>query len=375
MGNMCFTAKSQRRQRKFSKDFALRPCKFHSETSVCRELVKTKYTTLLIRAIRDSHFTCLLALIEAGADVNETTRYGEAPLHCHPFEHRLSYDKQPNEVHSRCIKLLVKKGADVNIRTQDGQLPLHKAAQANHVDCLELFVQLGADVHAKTDKGKTPFFAAAENGKYECIKKLIELGADVNIKDDENCPPVFFVAMKGFHECLKFLIQSGADVNCVSIKNFTSLMFAAWCDNKLSSKLCVKYLLRAGAHVNKINQFGQNALQISVATKTTFFFFQAECDDHYGKDVVILLLAAGETIEGTTVKRIHFNGYGNRTEDVPQYLQDFKKIQLSLKWACREAIRKKLIQLDPHTNLFIRVPKLRSPKILQSYLLYDMSVV
>ena len=97
--------------------------------------------------------------------------------------------------------------------------------------------------------------------------------------------------------------------------------------------------------------------------------------DYHGKDVIMLLLAAGETVEGNSVKRIHFNGYSyNYTQDVPQYLQDLKKIQLSLKWVCRDIIRKKLVQSDPHTNLFIRIPKLGLPKILQSYLLYDMSV-
>ena len=151
-------------------------------------------------------------------------------------------------------------------------------------------------------------------------------------------------------------------------------MFAAWCDNKPSGKLCVKYLLRAGAHVNKINQFGQNALQISAARTSTIYYSRVDYHNHYGKDVCMLLLAAGETIEGNTVKRFIFPEYDYCTEYVPQYLQDIRKIQLSLKWACREVIRKKLIQLDPHTNLFIRAPKLGLPKLLQSYLLYDMSV-
>ena len=88
----------------------------------------------------------------------------------------------------------------------------------------------------------------------------------------------------------------------------------------------------------------------------------------------MLLLAAGENIKGTTVDRINYGGYYNYTQDVPQYLQDFKKIQLSLKWACRETIRKKLIQSYPHTNLFVKVPVLGLPKPLLSYLLYDMSV-
>ena len=33
-----------------------------------------------------------------------------------------------------------------------------------------------------------------------------------------------------------------------------------------------------------------------------------------------------------------------------------------------------LLKLDPHENLFIRVPRLPLPKALQSYLLYDQSL-
>ena len=147
-------------------------------------------------------------------------------------------------------------------------------------------------------------------------------------------------------------------------------MFAAWCDNQLSGKLCVKS--RSSCEQNQ--QVGQNALQISAATETTFYYRPENYGDPYGKSVIMSLLAAGESILETQVDRISFSGYFSGTHDVPKYLQDFKKVQLSLKWACREAIKKKLIQLDPHTNLFIRVPKLGLPKILQSYLLHDMSV-
>ena len=440
MGNTCFPAKHQKLQEKFSEGIVLRPCKAHFDNSV-----KTKWTTLLAGPTFDSHLTCLAALIEAGADVNETSQQsGVTALHFHPLQDRLSYDQKLGDAHLQCIKLLVEKVADVNIRDKYGQLPLHRAAEADHVKCVELFVQLGADVNVKDNRGKTPLFVAAysgryecieklielgagvninvkdnkgetpllaatENGKHECIKRLVELGADVNLSNNDNHPPLIILAKKAFHSCLEFIIQSGAnvniqdhmkrtalieaackkdhtgiqilldsgaDVNHCTDNNLNALMFAAWCDQWRPSKgtLCVKILLKGGAHVNKINKFGQNALQISVASNTTFCDKKEDYGDHYGRDVIMLLLAAGESIKGTTVDRLNYDGRYIYTQDVPQYLQDYKKIQLSLKWACREAIRKKLIESYPHTNLFIKVPMLGLPKPLQSYLLYDMSV-
>ena len=184
---MCFSGKHRKIQRKFSKNAILRPCKAHSDKS---EDVTAKRITLLGGPTFDSHLTCLAALIEAGADVNETLGpgpTGHTPLHYHPLQHRLSYDDKIRGVHFQCIKLLVEKGADVNIRDQGGRLSLHNAARANHVNCVELLIKSGADVNAQDNSGKTPLFAAAENGRYECIEKLVQLGADVYIQDEDNC--------------------------------------------------------------------------------------------------------------------------------------------------------------------------------------------
>ena len=223
MGNICLPAKNKRLR--FSEKIVLRPCKAHSENS---ESVKAKWTTLLAGPTFDSHLTCLAALIEAGADVNETAQQsGITALHFHPLQDRLSYDRKLGDAHLQCIKLLVEKGADVNVHDKYGQLPLHRAAQANHVNCVELFVQLGADVNARDNKGETPLLAATENGKYECIKRLVELGADVKLGNKDDRPPLFILAKKGFHKCLKFIIQSGADVNIQDHMERTALIEAA----------------------------------------------------------------------------------------------------------------------------------------------------
>ena len=45
-----------------------------------------------------------------------------------------------------------------------------------------------------------------------------------------------------------------------------------------------------------------------------------------------------------------------------------------LKDMCRHAIRKHLVEIHPHENLFVRIPKLGLPDIVTKYLLYNMSV-
>ena len=91
---------------------------------------------------------------------------------------------------------------------------------------------------------------------------------------------------------------------------------------------------------------------------------------------VKLLLKAGLRINGRdmsfisdkVVKEFYAAGVTTiRDNQIPDYVkQDDEKRHL--KHLCREAIRKHLLELDPHENLFIRVPELGLPKSLTSYL-------
>lgn len=69
---------------------------------------------------------------------------------------------------------------------------------------------------------------------------------------------------------------------------------------------------------------------------------------------------------------------GEKTEDWMQitaarYLF-FDDLKLCLKHKCREAIRKHLLDLDPHSHLFGRIPQLGLPSLLTEYLLYDQTL-
>ena len=76
----------------------------------------------------------------------------------------------------------------------------------------------------------------------------------------------------------------------------------------------------------------------------------------------MILCAAGETIDETRF-------------DIPNYLKELnvESSKMNLSHICREAVRKHLINIDPHENLFHRVPKLGLPSALQKYLLYNVS--
>ena len=214
---------------------------------------------------------------------------------------------------------------------------------------------------------------AAIEGFLECLKLLIEAGADVNEVDDCGNSAVHYSTRCGTAECLKLLIEVGADVNLSNNEGYTALMGTA--PNKtrksvsaglllktdVNGKIAlIRQLLRAGAHVNKFNRFGQNALQTRIA-----------CNE--SKSSVVLLYAAGETIDSKTVIEYAEDGEIIGQQEVPEYLFH-RDLRLRLKHMCREAIRKHLIRVNPHSHLFGRIPQLPLPSTLTQYLVYDMTL-
>ena len=120
----------------------------------------------------------------------------------------------------------------------------------------------------------------------------------------------------------------------------------------------VRLLLKAGARINERDYLARNSLEYGITRKQKI-----------AKDLHLLLYAAGETLEGPTVPTNVARMYVN----IPKYFTELKE-NLDLKHLCRAAIRKHLIDLDPHEHLFLRIPQLGFPSILTEYMLINCSI-
>ena len=120
-------------------------------------------------------------------------------------------------------------------------------------------------------------------------------------------------------------------------------------DDGLDCLGSLKLLLRSGAKINLRNWLGLNALQFLLSREIS----------GVRVDLRRFLSAAGEaTKEGVTAE-----------DDLA--IPDEK---LELKHLCRVKIRQHLLSVDPQTNLFVAVPLLGLPPLMNSFLLYNMSV-
>ncbi len=223
------------------------------------------------------------------------------------------------------VKDLLEAGANANSPNRYGDRALSEASCYGGVQCMALLLEAGANANQADKWGQTPLWQAACRGNAACVKLLLEAGADVNNKQGKPILP---------------LVQCVDDFNCseADLVNF---------------EIILKLLLAAGANVNIPS--GQMQRQLGYSN-CLYTYFPLEVWN-MKKILHLLLFAAGE-------------------EDKEMVKRPPGWVDLDLMNQCRKVIRKHLLTLDPHTNLFMRIPQLQghTPQKYISYLLYNQSL-
>ncbi len=210
----------------------------------------------LVFATRANDLDSVKALLDAGADVNQTTGYGWSPLLV--------------ATQNRYYKLgayLIERGADVNLGNKGAWVPLYLATDNRNIESGDYPVRKGDMDHL------------------EFIKLLIEKGANVNarMKDstetrtvftnqwlDENGATAFLRASQsGDVVLMKLLLAHGADPKIATVLNVTALQVASgigwvegityeWSEDQTLE--AVKMLLDLGLDANAQADTGRTAL-------------------------------------------------------------------------------------------------------------------
>jgi ankyrin repeat protein len=286
----------------------------------------TGFTALLF-AVRAGSLDAVKALLDAGADVNDTLSDGESALvvaaanaHWEVANLLLDRGANPNRagagwnalhqtVHSRrpnlgytpgpvptgsldsieVVKKLIAKGVDVNARmTKNGM----KDGQRNRVNRL----------------GATAFFLGAKNTDLEVLKVLLAAGADVNIPSADGSTPLMVAA--GLHmwyvgedggslpgqedeafEVVKLCVERGADVNAASNIGETPLHGAAF----RGVNAIADYLVEKGAKLDAKDTRGWTPLYIANGLSYGDVFKQ---QPQTARLLEKLMIARGLSIEG-----------------------------------------------------------------------------
>jgi ankyrin repeat protein len=217
--------------------------------------------TPLLFATREGSFATVKALLEAGADVNQTSEFGWTALLV--ATQNRSY---------RLGEYLLEQGADPNIANAGGWNPLYIATDnrnieggdyptrkpdMDHLDFIKRLLASGANPNLRMrsstetrtvfthqwlyEEGATPFLRAAQSGDLVLMKLLLEHGADPSIPTEYNVTPLMVACGIGWvegvtyewsaqetYDTVKFLLDRGAEVNAQdTLDERTALMGAA----------------------------------------------------------------------------------------------------------------------------------------------------
>ena len=320
----------------------------------------------------DGRYECMDLLINAGADMNEALVYAAELGKIDNVKHllkagaKIDYLDQYGRTaltravypfkFTECARFLIEAGADVNACGTEGITAMAYVVETGDEALLRALIDAGINqcsVSKKLDKGDTVLMKAARKGNSTFVDLLIDAGADVNDVNSSGSTALMLAATFGHCACIITLMKAGADVNKVDNEGNTALIKATTFGYITTP---VPLLLQAGAKINIFNQQNQNALQHHI--------MMSGC---VNGGAVRLLVTAGETLEGGTST---VTNTGNQLINLGDYLEQ----EDTLKGRCREAIRKHLLELDPREHLFYRIPKIRLPAVITSFLLFGISL-
>jgi ankyrin repeat protein len=242
--------------------------------------------TALVFAVRANSLESVRALLKAGADVNQVTRYGWSPL-------LVATQNRYYQLGS----FLLDNGADPNVVTKGGWSPLYIAVDNRNIeggdypvpkpdmDTLEFITKLldkGASVNHRIQEstwfrtvftsqwvhedGATAFWRASQSSDLALMRLLLARGADPNIATNIGVTPLQVAAGIGWVEgvtyewskdanveTVKLLMELGNDPNAQAQTGRTALHGAG---HKGATRV-IQVLVDAGARVDQ-RDFGQN---------------------------------------------------------------------------------------------------------------------
>ena len=329
-------------------------------------------------------------------------------------------------------EFLVKPGVDVNIRRsarRANRTALMYAAGKGSSRCVKMLHDAGADVNADDKTGQTALFYASESYSRECVNALIAAGADVNKKDKKGCTALYYDLCAGHKVCLDVQLKAGADVIMagprisnllipalrisrdkivaqlieagVDVNDFVEsdhrargtndfdesyqraggtsnplicvAEYGAWSgghNKHTRATKCAQLLLKAGVHVNKkFKDLNALAWYCYNPESSAMVWYLDQKFRLLDETFIKLLYAAGEAVQCPVLE----HRTGRHALVGVEAVRRRKKCG-DLKDLCRVMIRTHLLNLDLHSNLFIRVPKLGLPEPTFQYLLYDMTL-
>ena len=210
-----------------------------------------------------------LALIAAGANVNQPQPDGSTPLHWAVYR-----------VDRELVAALLRRGAKAGTVNKYGASPLAEAAGVASVELAGMLLEAGANANVSNEDGQTPLMLAARTGNVPMARLLVQHGAEVNRRESyRQQSALMWAAAENHAEMVEFLVSQKAELD-VRAKStdwdtqisseprvqyrptggLTPLLYAA----RAGCLRCVASIVGAGANIDKPNPDGMTPMMMAL---------------------------------------------------------------------------------------------------------------
>jgi ankyrin repeat protein len=204
-----------------------------------------------------AHYAVVVALLDAGADINARGDGQLTPLH---------YAVKGSK--ARIAALLCEKGAELDLKDDRGCVPLYLAASVEDAAMVKVLMDHGAPVDIRSavyikgpdavkeliEKEGMPFtdpvdrndllWDAIRSGDAELVDTVIRHGADPNALPTASVRPLFHALTAHSLDMVKVLLSHGADVKAKDHKGYSILEA---CDEYRATQDVKQELMKHGA--------------------------------------------------------------------------------------------------------------------------------